>query len=81
MDTTNLKNRMSDKMQEIQPTTDKANSSGYLALASNALDVIRENLKISRCHLTFSMWSRLHPAALPCSRFRVFPERKQKRNS
>lgn len=45
MDTTNLKNRMNDKVQEIQTPAVAANSSGYLALASNALEVIRDNLK------------------------------------
>ena len=45
MDTTNLKNRMNDKVQEIQTPTVETHSSGYLALASNALEVIRDNLK------------------------------------
>lgn len=45
MDTTNLKNKMNDKVQEIQAPIVEANSSGYLALASNALEVIRDNLK------------------------------------
>lgn len=45
MDTTNLKNKMNDKVQEIQAPIVEANSSGYLAPASNALEVIRDNLK------------------------------------
>ena len=45
MDTTNLKNRMSDKVQEIQTPATTPMESGYLALASNALDIIRSNLK------------------------------------
>mgnify|MGYP003292781958 FL=1 len=45
MDTTNLKNRMSDKVQELQTPAPQTNSSGYLALTSNALDIIRGNLK------------------------------------
>ena len=45
MDTTNLKNRMSDKVQEIQTPATTPTESGYLALASNALDIIRSNLK------------------------------------
>ena len=45
MDTTNLKNRMSDKVQELQtPATTPAESS-YLALTNNTLDIIRANLK------------------------------------
>ena len=45
MDTSNLKSKMNDKVQEIQAPVVEANSSGYLALASNALEVIRDNLK------------------------------------
>lgn len=45
MDTTNLKNRMSDKVQEIQTPAMTPTESGYLALTSNALDIIRSNLK------------------------------------
>ena len=45
MDTTNLKNRMSDKVQEIQMPAAEPAESGYLALNSNALDIIRSNLK------------------------------------
>lgn len=45
MDTTNLKNKMNDKVQEIQTPAVEVNSSGYLALASNALEIIRDNLK------------------------------------
>ena len=45
MDTTNLKNRMSDKVQEIQTVAVEPANSGYLALNSNALDIIRGNLK------------------------------------
>ena len=45
MDTTNLKNRMSDKVQEIQTPVTAPAGSGYLALTSNALDIIRSNLK------------------------------------
>ena len=45
MDTTNLKNRMSDKVQEIQTPATTPMESSYLALTSNALDIIRSNLK------------------------------------
>ncbi|MBQ8599035.1 MAG: hypothetical protein IJ411_02845 [Oscillospiraceae bacterium] len=45
MDTTTLKSRMSDKMQEIQTPATAPAGSGYLALHSNALDIIRSNLK------------------------------------
>ena len=45
MDTTNLKNRMSDKVQELQTVAVEPANSGYLALNSNALDIIRGNLK------------------------------------
>lgn len=52
MDTTKLKNKLGDKVQELQkPTeavTDTALStiySSYIALSNNALDIIRENLK------------------------------------
>ena len=45
MDTTNLKNRMSDKVQEIQTSAVETTTSSYLALTSNALDIIRSNLK------------------------------------
>lgn len=45
MDTNNLKSKMSDKVQEIQTPVTEANSSGYLALTNNALDIIRSNLK------------------------------------
>ena len=50
MDTTNLKNRMSDKLQEFQApavetVTEINHSSGYLALNHNVLDIIRGNLK------------------------------------
>lgn len=45
MDTTNLKNRMSGKVQEIQTVAVEPANSGYLALNSNALDIIRGNLK------------------------------------
>ena len=45
MDTTNLKNRMSDKIQEFQTSAIGPVGSSYLALNSNALDIIRENLK------------------------------------
>ena len=54
MDNTKLKSRMSGKMQEmaapeesqmlIEAERDAANS-GFIALSSNALDIIRENLK------------------------------------
>ena len=45
MDTTNLKNRMNDKVQELQTAAPVPANSGYLALNSNALDIIRGNLK------------------------------------
>lgn len=45
MDTTNLKNRMSDKVQELQVLATTPTESSYLALTSNALDIIRSNLK------------------------------------
>lgn len=45
MDTTSLKNRMSDKVQEIQPTATTPAESSYLALTNSALDIIRSNLK------------------------------------
>ena len=45
MDTTNLKNRMSDKVQEIQTPATTPTESSYLALTNNALDIIRSNLK------------------------------------
>lgn len=45
MDTTNLKNRISDKVQELQTVAIEPACSGYLALNSNALDIIRGNLK------------------------------------
>ena len=45
MDTSNLKSKMTDKVQEIQAPAVETHSSGYLALASNALEVIRDNLK------------------------------------
>lgn len=54
MDTTKLKTRMSDKMQELATpeetqlpfeTTLAPAQSGYIALNSDALTVIRENLK------------------------------------
>ena len=49
MDTTKLKNRMSDKLQEFQAsaveTVTETNRSGYLALTNNVLDIIRGNLK------------------------------------
>lgn len=53
MDTTKLKNKLGDKVLALQESADVANaetalamaSSDYLALNSNALDIIRENLK------------------------------------
>ena len=45
MDTTSLKNRMSDKVQEIQSPSTTPTESSYLALTNNALDIIRSNLK------------------------------------
>ena len=55
MDSTKLKNRLEGKVQEIHKpeeavseTALTATDSEYLALSSNALDVIRSNLKISR---------------------------------
>ena len=45
MDTSNLKNKMSDKVQEIQTPAVGTNTSVYLALSSNVLEVIRDNLK------------------------------------
>ena len=56
MDNTKLKSRMSGKVQELQQPTAGAElaaaetapasvDSGYLALSSNALDIIRANLK------------------------------------
>ena len=45
MDTSNLKSRMGEKVQELQMPTTTPTESGYLALASNALDIIRSNLK------------------------------------
>jgi len=51
MDTTNLKDRLGDKVKAMQepvsaPAAPMAPvSSGYAALSNNALDVIRENLK------------------------------------
>ena len=45
MDTTKLKNRMNDKVLEIQPHVAESAGSGYLALNNNALDLIRSNLK------------------------------------
>ena len=45
MDTTNLKNRMSDKVQELQMPATTPTGSSYLALTNNALDIIRANLK------------------------------------
>ena len=45
MDTTDLKNRMINKVQEFQTSVNESSDTGYLAFASNALDVIRENLK------------------------------------
>lgn len=53
MDTTKLKNKLSDKVTALQEQTEEAVSetalaptnSDYLALNSNALDIIRENLK------------------------------------
>ena len=45
MDTTNLKNRMNDRVQELQTVAAEPARSGYLALNSNALDIIRGNLK------------------------------------
>ena len=48
MDTTKLKNRMSDKVQELQTATETAMEpvrSDYLALTGNTLDIIRSNLK------------------------------------
>jgi hypothetical protein len=57
MDTTKLKNRMSDKVDALQkPAEDTALApvnSGYLALNSNALDIIRENLKNQPLTLQF----------------------------
>ena len=59
MDNTKLKGRMSDKMQELQQSTESQTTivtsapetslapvdSSYLALTNNALDIIRANLK------------------------------------
>ena len=53
MDNTRLRNRMSDKVQELQQPLETAASdtslaladSGYLALSNNALDIIRANLR------------------------------------
>lgn len=52
MDTTKLKNKLGDKVQELQKPTEMAVSenlstvdSNYIALSSNSLDIIRENLK------------------------------------
>lgn len=52
MDTTKLKNKLGDKVQEVQKPTEMAVSenlstvdSNYIALSSNSLDIIRENLK------------------------------------
>lgn len=45
MDTTNLKNRLSDKVEELQMPTATPAESSYLALTNNALDIIRSNLK------------------------------------
>lgn len=50
MDSTKLKNRLEDKVQEIQniaepETALSETNSDYLALSSNALEIIRSNLK------------------------------------
>ena len=47
MDTTKLKNRLEDKVIEIKKpdTSLSATNSNYLALTSNALEIIRSNLK------------------------------------
>lgn len=50
MDSTKLKNRLEDKVQKIQTlakteTALSATNSDYLALSSNALEIIRSNLK------------------------------------
>lgn len=53
MDTTKLKNKLNDKVTALQKQVEEATSetslaptnSDYLALNSNALDIIRENLK------------------------------------
>lgn len=46
MDNTNLKNRLSDKLQELpEEKAVAAVSSNYLALNNNALEIIRANLK------------------------------------
>jgi len=52
MDTTRLKGRLEDKVQELQKPMETASdtslspvNSSYLALTHNALDIIRENLK------------------------------------
>lgn len=48
MNNTSLKNRMSSKVQAIADTTvavPDQNGSGYIALAENTMDIIRENLK------------------------------------
>ncbi len=53
MDTTKLKNKLGDKVMALQESADVASaettlataSSDYIALNSNALDIIRENLK------------------------------------
>jgi len=58
MDTTKLKTRMSGKIQELQEaatdTSPAPANSGYLALTSNALDIIRANLKSQPLSLDLS---------------------------
>ena len=54
MDTTKLKSRLGDKVQDLQASEQNgmtssallaSASSNYIALTNNALDIIRENLK------------------------------------
>lgn len=45
MDTSNLKTRMSEKVQEIQAPATTPTESSYLALTNNSLDIIHANLK------------------------------------
>ena len=77
MDTTKLKNRLEDKVIEIKKPAGKetalsTTNSNYLALTSNALEIIRSNLKnqplsfdlfdivkspLWRCYRVFGAWS------------------------